>query len=279
MLTCGRGRGRGRGIVKEIEVPLRRPGENPSSKNNQSMLNDIIEGINNVAINETKLSDEIIEKVYLVNVTKDEKTLKSLFENLYKHALEDKIFGIKFARLFINVISAYMKDDDDKTMRDVILGNLQNDYLRREEIRKENETLFRNVISLLGEINYSRYLKYGFPYRVIAEAGLDYWNMLLETATEEDIELLVTQVIINGQSTSKICPTKFNEFMLNVRKTLLNNNLSALIKGMLLLIIDLANHQFDSLPTNINDYYMSLVGTTVVIYLQRHKQSVNNGNI
>lgn len=41
----------------------------------------------------------------------------------------------------------------------------------------------------------------GKPLRILELPLLDYWSMLLETATEEDIELVATQVL----SFSLIC--------------------------------------------------------------------------
>lgn len=72
---------------------------------------------------------------------------------------------------------------------------------------------------------------------------------------------------------------ELDQFMLNVRETLTNNNtLSYSAKGMLLLTIDLANRQFNLLPVNLYDYYTSHLGTTVLIYLQRHNKDLNAGN-
>lgn len=69
---------------------------------------------------------------------------------------------------------------------------------------------------------------------------------------------------------------ELDQFMLNVRETLTNNSLSYASKLMLLLIIDLANQQFNSLPVNLYDYYTSHLGTTVLIYLQRHNRDITN---
>ncbi|XP_035743869.1 uncharacterized protein LOC118451433 [Vespa mandarinia] len=267
--------GRSRGRVKVAEVPLRRPGENPSSKYNQFVCDDIIERINNLGINELIPAEQINDIVHLVHTTKDEETLKFMFDMLYKRALEDKIFGIKLASLFSDVTFFTIEVNKNQTMRYLLLSTLQNDYKRKKEIREESATLFRNVVSLLGEIYYQMTLITGKPLRILELPLLDYWSMLLETATEEDIELVATQIIINGKGMYK--RPELDEFMLNVRETLSRNNtLSYAAKGMLLLIIDLANQQFNSLPVNLYDYYTSHLGTKVLIYLQRHNKDLTN---
>lgn len=76
--------GRSRGRVKVAEVPLRRPGGSASNKYNQFVCNDIIEGINNLAINELIPTEQINEIVRLVRATKDEETLKYYFCLLFK---------------------------------------------------------------------------------------------------------------------------------------------------------------------------------------------------
>ncbi|KAL2745865.1 uncharacterized protein V1477_005783 [Vespula maculifrons] len=266
--------GRSRGRVKVAEVPLRRPGGNASNKYNQFVCNDIVEGINNLAINESIPTEQINEIVHLVRTIKDEETLKSMFDTLYKRALEDKIFGIKLASLFSEVTFFTIEVNENQTMRYLLLSTLQNDYKRKTEIRKESATLFRNVASLLGEIYYQMTLITGKPLRILELPLLDYWSMLLETATDEDIELVATQVIINGKGMYQ--RPELDQFMLNVRETLANNSLSYAAKGMLLLIIDLANQQFNSLPVNLYDYYTSHLGTTVLIYLQRHNRDLTD---
>ncbi|KAK2581797.1 hypothetical protein KPH14_002270 [Odynerus spinipes] len=270
------GRGRSRGSSKELDAPLRRPGGIVSCKNNQSIYNDIIERINNLAINESILADQISEIVSLVDTTKHKETLKSMFDKLYKCALEDKIFGIKLAKLFSNKTFSSIEVDENQNMRYLLLRALQSDYERREEIRKESSILFRNVASLHGELFYHMALVSGLPLKVLQLSLLDYWNMSLETATEEDIELVTTQVIINLQKIYKTHQTEIDQFMLNVRKTLMNNALSVSAKGMLLLIIDLANQPLNSLPANLYDYYTSHLSPTVLIYIQRHEKDLTN---
>lgn len=76
--------GRSRGRVKVAEVPLRRPGGNASSKYNQFVCDDIIEAINNFAINEPIPAEQINEIVHLVRNTKDEENLKYYFCFIFK---------------------------------------------------------------------------------------------------------------------------------------------------------------------------------------------------
>ncbi|XP_015190349.1 PREDICTED: uncharacterized protein LOC107073920 isoform X2 [Polistes dominula] len=266
--------GRSRGRAKSIDTQLRRPGTNSCSKYNQYVCTEIITGIKKLAINECILPEQINDIVNLVPTTKDEDTLKNLFNTLYKHALEDRSFGIKLATLFSDVAFFSIEVNENQTMRYLLLSALQNDYKRREEIKEESITLFRNVISLLGEVYYQMTLISGKPLKFLEIPLLDFWNMLLETATEEDIELVTTQIIITGRG--MYGRPELDQFMLNIRKTLTNNTLSSTAKEMLLLTIDLANQQFHLLPKILNDYYNSRLDPAILIYLHRHNRELNS---
>ncbi|XP_014606374.1 PREDICTED: uncharacterized protein LOC106788016 isoform X1 [Polistes canadensis] len=265
--------GRSRGRAKSIDIQLRRPGINSYSKYNQYVCTEIIAGIKKLTINERIQPEQINEIVNLVPTTKDEETLKNIFNTLYKHALEDRIFGIKLASLFSDVAFFSIEVNKNQNMRYLLLIALQNDYKRREEIKEESIILFRNVISLLGEVYYQMTLISGKPLKVLEIPLLDCWNMLLETATEEDIELVATQIIITGKG--MYGRPELDQFMLNIRKTLTNNTLSSTAKEMLLLTIDLANQQFHLLPKILNDYYDSRLDPAVLIYFHRHNRELD----
>ncbi|KAI4503463.1 hypothetical protein M0802_001685 [Mischocyttarus mexicanus] len=272
------GAGRSRGRAKSVDVQLRRPGTNPCNENNQhvsteSICTEIITGIEKLPINENLLPEQIHEVVNLVPTNKDEETLRNIFKTLYKRATEDRIFGIKLASLYSNTAFFSIEIGEKKTMRYLLLTTLQNDYIRRNEIKEENVKLFRNVISLHGELYHQMACMSGRPLRVLEIPLLVYWYMLLETATDEDIELLTTQIIITGKGMYN--RPEFSKFMLDIRKTLAENTLSSTSKELLLLTIDLSDYYFHIIPNILNDYYNSRLDPAVLVYLHRRNRQLN----
>lgn len=67
-------------------------------------------------------------------------------------------------------------------------------FSEKEEIKEKCAAHYLNAVSLLGEVYYQVRLATGEPLPLIGVPLLDYMKHLLQSASEEDIELVATQV-------------------------------------------------------------------------------------
>lgn len=83
-----------------------------------------------------------------------------------------------------------------------------------------------------------------FEYRTFHNAIIDYLEMLLETASLDDVQFFTEQLIVHGQVLNAICHNKLKDLMIFVRQVLLKENLPLTSRQFLLYAADLENGNF-----------------------------------
>ncbi|KAJ8674593.1 hypothetical protein QAD02_005855 [Eretmocerus hayati] len=261
-------RGRGRGFV---EAPLRRPGQPLVTK-----FNDLINLIDNLDIEDLSCQSKVDHLVQNINDSIKNNSLEEVFDDFHKRALEDRLFGTKLA---IALCDRRVQSLD--SFRKIMLQTLQKDFEEREEIKKKNVLHFRNAISLLGEV-CNTYKINGKPLGILEPALIQYFDLLLEDAEEEDVELVLSQILLNGKSASELCPTELSALMNKIRKVLMKRNLSAKSRGLLLFSIDLAHQNFQPISGTLLKFYTNELGVKTLADIQRlegeflKKKSIND---
>ncbi|XP_012274003.1 uncharacterized protein LOC105696248 [Orussus abietinus] len=262
-------RGRGWTRHEDHETVLRRPGKTVSQDTEfSSLVNEIYK----LGLSSSPSVEEVNEIAKLITSIADNNKLQQLIEQLYKQALEDRDFGIKLAIVLSDKYICCISNTDTM-LRSLLLTAMQSDFNRKEELREQNKQQFLNAVSFLGEIYY-RFRLCGTPVKVLAIPLLNYMKMLLETASEEDIELATTQASINGRKIYEKNQVELEQFLINVRTVLITRNLSARSRGMLLFILDLANQRYCPLSGDLQDFYVEQLGTKVLIQIQRHDEDL-----
>ncbi|XP_015523115.1 uncharacterized protein LOC107226726 [Neodiprion lecontei] len=266
-------RGRGWATAKNREAVLRRPGPIVSQKNPDHLK--LIGQIDSLSIyNATPMSkiDEIDE---LIRDAARQKGLRSVFDTLHTQALEDRQFGIKLAMLFSYNQISDQQDENGTKLRSILLSTLQKDYERKDETKEQCMMHYLNAMSLLGEVYYQVRLATGEPLPLIGVPLLEYMKALLQSASEEDIELVATQLSLNGKKIRTSNQAELERFLIHVRTVLVNRNLSSQSRGMLLLAVDLANQLYEPLSGDLQAFYLAQLGDEAMMQLQRY-QNVKN---
>lgn len=123
-------------------------------------------------------------------------------------------------------------------------------------------------------------------YRTFYSAFIDYLEMLLKTASLDDIQfftehvfkvycfnilsfnfiflfngliimILCFQLIEHGQVLNTVCHNKLKDLMIIARQVLLKENLPLTSRRFLLYAVDLENRNFGQLSTNLLKFYVS----------------------
>ncbi|XP_011493858.1 PREDICTED: uncharacterized protein LOC105359079 [Ceratosolen solmsi marchali] len=253
------GRGKGRGFAEVRETSLRRPGQPILSK-----FNDIINLIDNIVISDAISGSGIDEISERVKEALENNTIEDVFNALYKQALEDRQFCLKLAIVCSDYKLYSIKNNQ---FRKIILGITQRDYEDREKLKQQNIVHFRNAIVFLGEL-YNSLIISG-PLQFLALPLLNYLQMLLEASEEEDIEITMTQLCINGRKLWMEYQCNMEEFVMQVRSVLIHRNLSARSRGMLLCIMEIANKSYTKLPEKLHEFYSKELGVHLFSHVQR----------
>ncbi|XP_051173263.1 uncharacterized protein LOC127289387 isoform X2 [Leptopilina boulardi] len=267
------GRGRGRAYIRNANVHLNRPGQSSEQISTKPLKNDesneIIKLIEHLQINEYTTDIEVheMEKV-LIDAAKNKK-LKDVFDELHERALDDRQFGIKFAIVFSNKTIYSLEINDGTKLQMVLMRALQNTYMSHEEMIKQSIFRFRNAASLLGEV-YNRLRIASLPVRILEEPLLHYMRILLVNCEEIDIELVTTQISINGRKIYEENQKQLETFIESVKSVIISGNVNPRSRCMLLFLIDLANHRYNPLSGELQNFYVNHLGTQTFISIQRH---------
>lgn len=252
--------GRGRGWAQNNETSLRRPGGTPFSKSID--CTSLISVIESIKI-ETVLSQKAQSAIEIFNTIADAEKKREMVKELMNHALNDKEFISKLVLLFSEKsFNTYTFEEPKSqevrrilTPKSAFWNNLQDIYTRREEIRKESIRQFRNSIFLMSA-TYENLPN----YRVLNHAIIDYLNMLLEMATEDDIKIVAIVIVKNRKLLYNQACMKLKEFAMATRNVLITQNLDINSRAMLLYILDVINNGYQQLPLDIIEFYHSLLG-------------------
>ncbi|XP_043464731.1 uncharacterized protein LOC122500071 [Leptopilina heterotoma] len=263
--------GRGRGFRND--QMLKRPGQSTETfspkplKNDES--NEILKLIDQLQISEYPTDIEVheMEKI-LLDAAKSNK-LKEVFDELYERAMDDREFGIKFAIVFSDKTIYSLETSDGGKLQIALMRALQNTYMNHEEIKKKSLFQFRNATSLLGEV-YNRLRIASLPLRILEEPLLHYMRILLDICEEIDIELVTTQISINGRKIYEENQKQLESFVESVKIVIINRNLSPRSRGMLLFLIDLANQRYNPLSGELQNFYVGQLGISTFKSIQRY---------
>ncbi|XP_008207935.1 uncharacterized protein LOC100679564 isoform X2 [Nasonia vitripennis] len=239
------GRGRGRGFAEVRETTLRRPGQSFAPK-----FSSLVNLIENLTLDET--SSKVDDIAQAINDSIKNNSLKEVIEDLHNQALEDSVFGTKLA---IACSDTKVYSINDCNLRLILLQTLQKDFEERGEIKKRSVFQFRNAVTLLGEV-YMRLKINGKLLDILAGPLLQYLELLLEASEEEDIALVSSMILMNGQKIFETSPSELEDFTIRARGVLINRNLSARSRGALLFIIDLTSAHF-ALPEKLKEFYQN----------------------
>lgn len=252
---------------------MRRPGPVLCQKNPDHL--NLVEEIDSLDIYGPIPMSKVDAVEALFRSAARDRGLRSVFDSLHSQALEDRQFGIKLAMLLsCNKISD-QHDEDGTKLRNILLSTLQMDYERKEEVKERCAMHYLNAMSLLGEVYYHVRLATGEPLPLIGVPLLDYMKALLQSASEEDIELVATQLSLNGKKIHASNRTELERFLIHVRTVLVNRNLSSQSRAMLLLAVDLANQIYEPLSGDLQAFYLAQLGEETMMQLQRY-QNVKN---
>ncbi|XP_014217528.1 uncharacterized protein LOC106646039 [Copidosoma floridanum] len=241
--------GRGRGFSDGKDIPLRRPGQSMPIK-----YNDLINFIANLSIKDATSGVKTDEIVQIINDAIKNKSLKEVYDELHEHALNsDRQFCIKLA---LACCDSKIHSINDNSLRLMVLQKLQKNYEEKDEIKQNSIFAFRNAVVLLGEV-YNNLRISNRPMDIFANPLLDYLNILLETSEEPDVYIVTSQIYTNGRKIFDTIPTQLAHFIMKVRLVLINRNVSAKSRGMLLFIIDFANQNYAPLTELLKEFYLN----------------------
>ncbi|XP_076240689.1 uncharacterized protein LOC143183134 [Calliopsis andreniformis] len=251
---------RGRGWAQNDKNPLPRPGRPLCPENiDSTKLINIINAVNK------NLEEKVEEAVKYISEKENDESLKSINGKLYEHAMSNRQFGPKLIMLYRN--PKFKEDSKGSIMWKHLVYSLQTDYERKEQLREENVAYFHNVVCLFSEF----LLQSQSTLSVLYLALLEYMELLLKTATTDDIKIFTEQVITHRSYLLDNLRKELDELMIVVRQTLVKENISLASRQMLLYIIDLINHNCDPLPQNLQEFYEQQLGKHFV-------QRINNNN-
>ncbi|XP_076627536.1 uncharacterized protein LOC143344872 isoform X2 [Colletes latitarsis] len=231
MMSIGRGRGRGRGWAQCDKDPLSKPGKLCSEDIDYASLIDIIDHIT---------LENLVEQTKKFAQLCTEEHYEEINDKLYEHAMNNREFGMKIILLYYKNV--------------MFKSSLWKLLIRRIELREETTTMqFCNIVSLFSRFVYV--LSFGNLFRKLQLALLDYMEMLLETASPEEIETFTEQIIVHGKHIYRNCKEKMDRLMVISRQILIEKDLPLVSRQMLLYAIDLVNYNVEPLPKNLQEFY------------------------
>ncbi|XP_063986015.1 uncharacterized protein LOC135167083 [Diachasmimorpha longicaudata] len=236
MTTMGKGRGWSR---QSQEPALRKPG--PPSRPRDEVIERIRDlDVSDVTSIETSSSAAqiVVNKGDLTNITK-----------LYNEALEDRSFIPNLLAIFYHPSNHFS----------TFINVLQPDYERREELAMKSSSKFLNLVCLMGEIlqRSSRFLG-GRIYPVFTSAVINLCKTLLESSEEDEIEVVMNQIWLNGEKLNAQLPKQMAELMSQIREVLVSKNLSTRSRAMLLYAIEISHNNYvTSLNSDVEKFYES----------------------
>ncbi|CAD6233434.1 GSCOCG00007191001-RA-CDS [Cotesia congregata] len=263
--------GRGRGWGKNPQGNERRPGqqlEPPQVPN--AVENDVDDDANNEwieRINKLDITDvEAIKSpqnsiANLINSSPLPEDLQNL-EKATKKAIRDRAFALKMVLAFTN----------STNITAPFLGSLQPYYENRVELFKKNREHFLNLVFILGEaycrIRYT--ISKNVPPKVLEVPLVVCLKMLLEIAGEEEIELVVIQISLNGPMLQSREVKELKDLFIYAREVLITRNISPRSKALLLLLIELYEANFKFMTGHVEKFYIEKLGQQFIFKIQQN---------
>ncbi|XP_076229992.1 uncharacterized protein LOC116432774 isoform X2 [Nomia melanderi] len=254
-MSTYRGRGRGRGWIQDDKDPPPKPGNLLRTEDADCNTN-LVDIVNSVT--DENLEQQAEEFIKLID-----SDFKETYDKLHECARNDKEFGQKLLRL-VRRSRTHPQAECAKSMGifKYVINTVQNNYEERIKIRQENTVQFYNDIYLLSEL--VTYFTSGCMMSCVLGAMLDYMEMLLETASAEDIRMFTEQITVHGKLIGATHKIKMDELMIMARQVLIKNDFSPTSRQMLLYAIDLVNQNFEPLPKNLQEFYELQLGKNFI---------------
>lgn len=269
------GKGRGRGFCSESA--LRRPGSVAASKVVEKC--NLVNLINTLSINDESPESAIDDIVNEIITSEKKNLLDNTFDTIHKEALNDREFGKKLAIAMASAKLLQRPEIESGKLRRLLFCGLQADFENWEQIKQESVIKFRNSAAFLGEIfQRLRISNSNIPIRVLHEPFFHYMKVLLEDSNEDDIEIVTTQVYNVAAILNTHFPEKFEQLFMDVRQVLINRNLSAKSRGMLLFLIETSTvftQQCPPLTPMLQEFYGHQLGLKAFTNIRRQNQETS----
>nr|XP_023013387.1 uncharacterized protein LOC111503334 [Leptinotarsa decemlineata] len=185
----------------------------------------------------------LLEQWKAVCLTSDD--VEKSFESIYQNCLRDEDLASKLVYM-ISSRSFLSQEVQNKNIRLLFLAKLQQ-YVDGTDIlhKKTNSVGFRNCVRMLGDFYNKGRMANGDPFPFLVAPLVENLQLLLESGQPQDLQLLTTQLFMNGTSIKKECLEQYNKLMNDIRLMLISNNeLTKESKIWLLLCLDGSSNRF-----------------------------------
>ncbi|KAH8320715.1 hypothetical protein KR067_007288 [Drosophila pandora] len=195
------------------------------------------------------------------NIVRDESMLCESMEYLNDKALGDGDTALKFALLFSsrNFDALAMKDTK---VRSAMLKILETNFLNADTYRVHDKNRLYNSITLLGEYYHRVRLADNAPITILGVSLLD---LLTRELTDVGVvvstrlaRLVLSQITLNGEIMRSRHKAEIDLLLYHVRRHLiLQPALTAKVKAMLLMVLDLFYSHFKHIGNDLEAMYTS----------------------
>ncbi|KAL0099648.1 hypothetical protein PUN28_019800 [Cardiocondyla obscurior] len=259
MTSFGRGRGWS-SHSQDKEQILRRPGEGSFDSNGSTnkILKDILDKLITFDEREIALPPQLIKEIIqLLTLANNKNCLKQVCDALCKQATYH-CMTTKIAMMFSEYKVIILQDNNNCLIRQYFLSFLQDNYQSKDKDRMEDRQTFANKVLLHSEV-YNRMRLYdGNRVEILAKPLIDYLMDLLQDNPKDNIYFIMIQILRVGKDFHKSCPEDLKTLIMAIRQLLVKENLhSPENYAILLLVIELANNNYEITDTQLKQFYMT----------------------
>ncbi|XP_016941103.3 uncharacterized protein [Drosophila suzukii] len=209
------------------------------------------------------------------NIVRDESMLCESMEYLNDKALGDGDTALKFALLFSsrNFDALAMKETK---VRSAMLKILETNFLNADTYRLHDKNRLYNSITLLGEYYHRVRLADNAPITILGESLLDLLTRELNDTSvvlgTRIARLVLSQITLNGEIMRKRHKAEIDLLLFHVRRHLIMQPaLTAKVKAMLLMVLDLFYSHFKHIGHDLEAMY-----TNFLVVEDGEEDGVNN---
>jgi len=193
-----------------------------------------------------------------------EQTLRQNVDEIHRMAKIDKTFGKNAAKAFSAVSQLEVVG---VKFRDVVLRCIQTDFKHRADLKAEGEEKYLLAVNLLCEVFHNMRLADGTVINILSVPILEYFSQLLVEPTHEAIDLIVNQTHIIGEEVQRSKPEKFADFLLKIRKLVVEPESGLNLKDRCGLLHILESHLLrwpTVMPEKIGEFYAGILGEQIL---------------
>ncbi|XP_016958507.1 protein kinase 4 [Drosophila biarmipes] len=197
------------------------------------------------------------------NIVRDESMLCESMEYLNDKALGDGDTALKFALLFSsrNFDALAMKETK---VRSAMLKILETNFLNADTYRLHDKNRLYNSITLLGEYYHRVRLADNAPITILGESLLDLLTRELNDTSvvlgTRIARLVLSQITLNGEIMRKRHKAEIDLLLFHVRRHLIMQPaLTAKVKAMLLMVLDLFYSHFKHIGHDLEAMYTNFL--------------------